>query len=127
MQPTPGGASKQAGILIYTAAGDSEGTLGGLVRQGEPPQLQGTVLEALQDAMWCSSDPLCSENLASTFASLNFAACHACTLVAETSCESGNYLLDRVLVVGSDKVPGFFQDVLDAAVEAAGEGIRGIS
>ena len=38
-------------------------------------------------------DPLCSENLASTFASLNFAACHACTLVAETSCESGNYLL----------------------------------
>ncbi|PKH38457.1 DUF1998 domain-containing protein [Nocardioides alpinus] len=122
-----GGASKQAGILIYTAAGDSEGTLGGLVRQGEPPQLQGTVLEALQDAMWCSSDPLCSENLASTFASLNFAACHACTLVAETSCESGNYLLDRVLVVGSDKVPGYFQDVLDAAVEAAGEGIRGIS
>ena len=97
------------------------------MRQGEPPQLQGTVLEALQDAMWCSSDPLCSENLASTFASLNFAACHACTLVAETSCESGNYLLDRVLVVGSDKVPGFFQDVLDAAVEAAGEGIRGIS
>ena len=59
--------------------------------------------------------------------SLNVAACHACTLVAETSCESGNYLLDRVLVVGSDKVPGFFQDVLDAAVEAAGEGIRGIS
>lgn len=122
-----GVASRQAGILIYTAAGDSEGTLGGLVRQGEPPQLQGTVLEALQDAMWCSSDPLCSENLASTYASLNFAACHACTLVAETSCESGNYLLDRVLVVGSDKVPGFFQDVLDAAVHAAGEGIRGIS
>ena len=96
------------------------------MRQGEPPQLQTTILEALQDAMWCSSDPLCSENLASTFASLNFAACHACTLVAETSCESGNYLLDRVLVVGSDKVPGFFQDVLDAAVEAAGEGVRGI-
>ncbi len=123
----PTGVSKQAGILIYTAAGDSEGTLGGLVRQGEPPQLQGTVLEALQDAMWCSSDPLCGENLASTFASLSFAACHACTLVAETSCESGNYLLDRVLVVGNDKVPGFFQDVLDAAVEAAGEGIRGLS
>ena len=52
----PGGASKQADTLIYPAAGDSEGTLGGLVRQGEPPQLQGTVLEALQDAMWCSSD-----------------------------------------------------------------------
>ncbi|WP_216693732.1 DUF1998 domain-containing protein [Dietzia psychralcaliphila] len=122
----PAATSKQAGILIYTAAGDSEGTLGGLVRQGEAPQLQNTVLEALQDAMWCSSDPLCSENLASTFASLNFAACHACSLVAETSCESGNYLLDRVLVVGNEKVPGYFQEVLDAAVFAAGERIRGL-
>ncbi|RAY10645.1 hypothetical protein DPM19_34360 [Actinomadura craniellae] len=120
------GASRQAGVLIYTAAGDSEGTLGGLVRQGEPPRLQGTILESLQDAMWCSSDPLCSETLANTFNSLNFAACHACTLVAETSCESGNYLLDRVLVIGNDTVPGYFQDVLDAAVEAAGEGVRGL-
>lgn len=120
------GSAKQAGILIYTAAGDSEGTLGGLVRQGEPPALQTTILEALQDAMWCSSDPLCSENLASTFASLNFAACHACALVAETSCESGNYLLDRALVIGNDKVRGFFQPVLAAAIEAAGEGVRGI-
>jgi hypothetical protein len=115
-----------AGVLIYTAAGDSEGTLGGLVRQGEPPALQTTMVEALQDARWCSSDPLCSENLASTFASLNFAACHACTLVAETSCESGNYLLDRAMVIGNDKVKGFFKPVLDAAIAAAGEGVRGI-
>lgn len=122
------GASKQAGVLIYTAAGDAEGTLGGLVRQGEPPSLQRTIMEALQDSMWCSSDPLCSENLASTFDSLNLAACHACTLVAETSCESGNYLLDRALVIGSqrDQLQGFFQPVLSAAVEAAGEGVRGL-
>ncbi|MFE3317558.1 DrmB family protein [Nocardia sp. NPDC059195] len=118
------GTAKQAGILIYTAAGDSEGTLGGLVRQGEPPTLRTTILEALQDAMWCSSDPLCSENLASTFASLNIAACHACSLVAETSCESGNYLLDRGMVIGNDKVRGFFKPVLDAAIEAAVEGVR---
>lgn len=126
---TPGvpGASKQAGVLIYTAAGDSEGTLGGLVRQGEPPQLRGSIMEALQDAMWCSSDPLCSENPASTFNSLNLAACHACTLLAETSCESGNYLLDRALIVGSGEVRGYFQDVLDAAVCAAGEGVRGLN
>jgi hypothetical protein len=124
---TSDGTSKQAGVLIYTAAGDSEGTLGGLVRQGEPPTLQTTILEALQDAMWCSSDPLCSENLASTFASLNFAACHACTLVAETSCECGNYLLDRVMVIGNDDVPGFFTPVLDAAIKEAGEGVRGIA
>lgn len=120
------GMAKQAGILIYTAAGDSEGTLGGLVRQGEPPLLQRTILEALQDSMWCSSDPLCSENSASTFDSLNLAACHACTLLAETSCESGNYLLDRALVIGNDEVPGFFSPVLDAAVAAAGEGVTGI-
>lgn len=120
------GTAKQAGILIYTAAGDSEGTLGGLVRQGEPPSLRTTILEALQDAMWCSSDPLCSENLASTFDSLNFAACHACALVAETSCESGNYLLDRAMVIGNDHVQGFFKPVLDAAIAAAGEGVRGI-
>ncbi|MBF6095723.1 DrmB family protein [Nocardia cyriacigeorgica] len=123
--PESDGAAKQAGILIYTAAGDSEGTLGGLVRLGEPPTLRTTILEALQDAMWCSSDPLCSENLASTFASLNIAACHACSLVAETSCESGNYLLDRGLVVGNDKVRGFFKPVLDAALEAAVDGVRG--
>lgn len=120
------GASKQAGILIYTAAGDSEGTLGGLVRQGEAPALQTTILEALQDAMWCSSDPLCSENMASTFANLNYAACHACALVSETSCESGNYLLDRAMVIGNDTVQGFFKPVLEAAIAAAGEGVRGI-
>lgn len=120
------GPSKQAGILIYTAAGDSEGTLGGLVRQGEPPSLYTTILEALQDAMWCSSDPLCGENLAATFGSLNLAACHACTLVAETSCESGNYLLDRVMVIGNDKVPGFFRPVLDEAIAQAGESVRGL-
>jgi hypothetical protein len=121
------GATKQAGILIYTAAGDAEGTLGGLVRQGEPPSLQSTILETLQDAMWCSSDPLCSENLASTFDSLNLAACHACTLVSETSCESGNYLLDRALLIGNDReqLEGFFQPVLKAAMVAAGEGVRG--
>lgn len=124
--PEVDGTAKQAGLLIYTAAGDSEGTLGGLVRQGEPAALQTTILEALQDAMWCSSDPLCSENLASTFDSLNLAACHACTLVAETSCESGNYLLDRAMVIGNDHVQGFFKPVLDAAVAAAGEGVKGI-
>ena len=33
------------GILIYTASGDSEGTLGGLVRQGEPDRLRATIPE----------------------------------------------------------------------------------
>lgn len=111
-------AEPQAGLLVYTAAGDSEGTLGGLVRQGEPPRLARTLLEGLQDAMWCSSDPLCAENRATSFASLNLAACHACSIISETSCENGNYLLDRVLLVGSPTCPGFFQPVLDAGLVA---------
>ena len=36
--------SDMCGVLIYTASGDSEGSLGGLVRQGEPGRLEDTVL-----------------------------------------------------------------------------------
>ena len=43
-------------VLIYTAAGDSEGTMGGLVRMGEPGQLDRTITRALDRARWCSSD-----------------------------------------------------------------------
>jgi len=49
------------GILIYTASGDSDGTMGGLVRQGEPANLLRTLLATLQKARWCSSDPICIE------------------------------------------------------------------
>jgi DNA-directed RNA polymerase subunit M/transcription elongation factor TFIIS len=119
------GSQQQAGILIYTAAGDSEGTLGGLVRQGEPPRLARTMLEALQDATWCSADPLCGENRATSLNSLNYAACHACSLVSETSCECGNFLLDRIVLVGSDTFPGFFKPVVDAALSAASSEVSG--
>jgi hypothetical protein len=36
---------------------------------------------------------------------LNGAACHGCALVAETSCEMRNDLLDRALVVPTLAVP----------------------
>lgn len=122
-----GDVSAKAGVLIYTAAGDAEGTLGGLVRLGEPPRLATAMIEALQDAMWCSSDPLCAESSASSLASLNLAACHSCSLVSETSCESGNFLLDRALVVGADGVPGYFQAIVEAVIKDAGAtgGVRG--
>jgi len=105
----------QAGVLVYTAAGDAEGTLGGLVRQGEPPNLTEAIIRLLETGMWCSNDPLCSEP--SGFANLNRAACHACTFLPETSCETGNALLDRTLVVGSETIPGFFQPVIEAATK----------
>ena len=50
-----------AGILIYTAAGDSEGTMGGLVRMGKPEFLEGLLEKAVAEAKWCSADPVCME------------------------------------------------------------------
>ncbi|MFF2205253.1 DrmB family protein [Streptomyces sp. NPDC058145] len=109
----------QRGLLIYTAAGDAEGTLGGLVRQGEAPHFAETLIRMLEAAAWCSADPLCAEHTGQGFGNLNRAACHACTLLPETSCQTGNTLLDRALVVGSARVPGYFTDVLTASRNAA--------
>ncbi|PNG22240.1 DUF1998 domain-containing protein, partial [Streptomyces cahuitamycinicus] len=109
----------QRGLLIYTAAGDAEGTLGGLVRQGEAPHFAETLVRMLEAAAWCSADPLCAEHTGQGFGNLNRAACHACTLLPETSCQTGNTLLDRALVVGSARVPGYFTDVLTASREYA--------
>jgi hypothetical protein len=119
---TPDEGDPQAGLLIYTAAGDAEGTLGGLSRQGEPPRLIRTLVNALQDAVWCSSDPLCRESRGQGFMSLNLAACHACTLASETSCTHSNVLLDRTLVVGTPEAPtGFFSEPLGRALSDAAE------
>lgn len=107
-----------AGILIYTAAGDSEGTLGGLVRQGKSPRLLNTLAAALQSAMWCSSDPICRESSGQGTDSLNLAACHACSLVSETSCEYQNLYLDRTLVVDDTGGMGFFTEAVQPAVAA---------
>lgn len=113
-------ANQELGVLIYTAAGDSGGTLGGLARQGEAPRLARTLLGSLEQAAWCSSDPLCRESRGQGLDSLNLAACHGCSLVAETSCEQGNMLLDRVLVVGDGgRIPGFFEDVIAQVIDTA--------
>lgn len=105
---------KMAGVLIYTSSSDSDGSLGGLVRQGEPEELDDSVLNLLQEATWCSSDPLCIESKSQGYNSLNYAACHACTLLPETSCEARNCLLDRVSLVGkaSDRSLGYFGELL---------------
>ncbi|ELW9530330.1 DUF1998 domain-containing protein [Burkholderia cenocepacia] len=92
-------ANPQAGILIYTAAADSDGTLGGLVDLGKPENLGRLLRQALSRSKVCSSDPLCSEHDPDKDRSLHAAACHACSLVAETSCERGNRYLDRSLLV----------------------------
>lgn len=115
------GSNATSGFLVYTAAGDSEGTLGGLVRQGKPPRLAQTMLAALEEAAWCSADPVCRESPGQGLGSMNLAGCHGCCLVAETSCERSNVLLDRVLVVGDDSTPGFFTDVIAALRTASAD------
>ncbi|MFI2200672.1 DrmB family protein [Streptomyces sp. NPDC020192] len=107
-------ADDMAGVLVYTATSDSAGSLGGLVAQGEPGILARTVRSAVRRAEWCSSDPLCMETEASGTGGINLAACHACVMLPETSCEHNNILLDRALLVGIPDDPdlGFFANVL---------------
>ena len=61
---------------------------------------ESVLRQALLDALNCSSDPLCIESKGQGVDALNLAACHACALLPETSCEEGNRLLDRLLLVG---------------------------
>jgi hypothetical protein len=112
-----------AGVLIYTAAGDAEGTMGGLVRMGKPGYLEPVMLAALRSALWCSADPVCMEIGTQSGQgpdSCNLAACHNCCLVPETACEEFNRFLDRGVVVGSlgSRGLGFFDGV--AELTAAG-------
>lgn len=110
-----GGANPMAGVLIYTAAGDAEGTMGGLVRMGKPGYFESALLGALDAARWCSADPVCMEigELGQGPDSCNMAACHSCGLVPETACEEFNRFLDRGLVIGTHENPdlGFFRDI----------------
>lgn len=102
-----------SGILIYTANGDSEGTLGGLVRQGREDKLPEIINSAIKKSRFCSSDPVCIESKGQGRDALNLSACYSCTLVAETSCEEFNTLLDRAMLVGTLDNPsiGFFNYV----------------
>lgn len=88
-----------AGILLYTATPDSDGSLGGLAEKGETERLEALLRDTLDRAVFCSSDPLCGHSRPGEIGRLNGAACHACLLVSETSCERGNRYLDRAHVV----------------------------
>ena len=106
-----------AGVLVYTASGDSEGSLGGLVRMGEPENFGRILFTALQDARWCSADPVCGEAAevgGQGPDSLNLAACHSCGLLPETSCEEFNRFLNRHLLIRPPGLPGngFFDELV---------------
>lgn len=110
------GEAPMSGILIYTATPDSDGTLGGLQRQGAEGRMRRILKSAIASMQWCSSDPLCIEGLASITGSHNLAACHSCVLAPETACEMFNQYLDRAMLVGTPSIPeiGFFTHLLES-------------
>ncbi len=99
--------ARMAGILIYLAASEPGGSLGGLAQLSEPPRFAGLLERALETAKWCALDPVCAEHEGRGSHRLNRAACHACCLLPETSCECSNLMMDRRLVV-ADEGTGFF-------------------
>ena len=98
-------SDKMCGVLIYTADG-AEGSMGGLVWQGQPNTIKHIIELAMKRAVNCSSDPLCWENKDG----LNRASCFGCTMVSETSCEHANMALDRRALV--DDEFGFFKKMV---------------
>ena len=111
-------SDRMAGLLIYTATSDSAGSLGGVVAQAGPARLDEALREGIGRSTWCSADPLCIESDASGVDALNLAACHACVLLPEVSCEEMNLFLDRGMLVGipGNTKLGFFADLISAEV-----------
>jgi hypothetical protein len=97
-----------SGLLIYTAEG-SEGSMGGLVSQGEPEKILEIIKKGLERSLNCSSDPLCWESEGQGIFDLNLSACFSCSLVAETACEEMNLGLDRRVLVDGDF--GYFKNI----------------
>ena len=98
-----GSSKKMSGILIYTSTSDSDGSLGGLTEQAKICNFNRVLESMLERGRWCSSDPVCYCSKEQGFMSLNYAACFACMLLPETSCEFRNALLDRCSVVGKSE------------------------
>lgn len=108
--------NSMAGFLVYTASSDSAGSLGGVASQAETDRLGAALQEGLARLSWCSADPVCIESRGAGADALNLAACHACVLLPETSCELGNRYLDRALLFGTPEggheSDGLFSDVV---------------
>lgn len=88
-----------AAILFSTGTPGSEGTLGGLVEEGQ--RFESHLRRALALAELCSNDPVCALHDPTDQSDRPFdgAACHGCLYIGEPSCEWFNRFLDRALVV----------------------------
>ena len=96
------GQGERFAILIYTSTAGGQGTLGGLSNMAE--RVSDMLDRATRNLALCSNDPICAEHKpGQDFGDrpLHGAACHACLLLPETSCEARNTRLDRSLLVGT--------------------------
>ena len=92
---------QMGGVLVYTSTADADGSLGGLVEQAKTINIEKIIASMVERGKWCSADPVCYTSKDQGNMALNYAACFACTLLPETSCEFFNILLDRCAVCGS--------------------------
>ena len=102
---------KMCGVLIFVSSSDSDSSLGGLISIADNKDIFERIMDSMLDrASWCSGDPLCISSMKQGYKNLNYAACHDCTLLPETSCERFNCFLDRASIVGLPDNPalGFF-------------------
>ena len=98
--------SDRFAILIYTSTAGGQGTLGGL--SGMAERAGELLARATKRLALCSNDPICAEHGdGNEDYPLQGAACHACLLVPETSCESRNTRLDRGLLTKTVIGDGF--------------------
>ncbi|MFB2561572.1 DrmB family protein [Rhizobium sp. IMFF44] len=94
------GQADRYGLLIYTSTAGGQGTLGGL--SGMAHRVGELLSRAVKRLALCSNDPICAEHSPVgdyDDRHLHGAACHACLLIPETSCEARNTRLDRGLLV----------------------------
>jgi len=92
------GPNQSGGVLFYATQPGGDGTLGGLISL--VPDFSRVLDASMRNLDSCSNDPLCSEQLPSETNPLG-AACYACLLLSETSCEARNMFLDRNLLRAS--------------------------
>jgi hypothetical protein len=102
---------KMCGVLVYVSSSDSDSSLGGLISVADNEDIFENIMDSMiERASWCSGDPLCISSTKQGYKNLDYAACHDCTLLPETSCERFNCFLDRASIVGMPDNPnlGFF-------------------
>lgn len=87
---------ERGGLLLYAVQPGGDGTLGGLIAL--VPRFDRLLNSALRHVDGCSNDPLCSEQSVGP-ARQSGAACYACSLLSETSCEMRNLSLDRNILI----------------------------